>query len=228
MDEGSILGIPHTSPPPTDPIILNMISTYLVYAIIIKTHLNNVAKSIEELASLSCSSTHSLLHWLPAFAVLPQKHIDSLLTRAYTVLNKLSSTASSLSGSAPSNLKSKTQGNTTVSPESIFKIRFYALQCLVHTSPGVIDPSTFWDQCGRYAAILVKSTTLDLEEQTNRLLLTSFSELVRLAYQRPDRETYLSIGEKGKNFVAFCEYWTGFAKRVGLSLFDSFQLIFIL
>lgn len=205
-----------------------MISTYLVYAIITKTHLNDSAKCVEELASLSCSSTHSLLSWLPAFSVLPPKHVDSLLTRTYTVLHKLSFDASSLSSLTPNNTKPKAQGNTTVSPESIFKLRFYALQCLVHTSPGIIDPSTFWDQCSRYAAIVVKSTTSALEEQTTRLLLVSFSELARLAEQRPDRETHMSIGGKGKSFVAFCEYWTGFAKRVGPPLFDSIQLIFIL
>lgn len=219
-DNSLQLGIPQVATPPTDPVILTLVSTYLVYAIIIKAQVT----SFEQFAlSLSSPYTHSLLQWLSAFSVLPSKHIDSLLTRTYSTLNKLSSTASS-SSIATSKLKSHT--DTTASPESLFTLRMYGLHCLAYTSPGIIEAGTFWDQCSKLATVLVGSTPPALEERITRLLLTAFGEVIRIVEKRQDRDAYLSTVENGKSFVTFCEHWSSYAKRVCIIIFQSQYLIF--
>jgi separase len=216
----SHLEIPQSSPP-TDAVLLTLISTYLVYALVIKTQPHGTAsKAIEDLVSVLSSPTRpSLLVWVPAFTTLPPKHVDSLLTRAYTSLTKLCSFYST--PSTPPSTVSKSKSSTSPSPESLFTLRMYALRCLAHTSPGVIEVNTFWDQARRFAAALVKSSQLSSEEQTTRMILTSYDELIQLAEKRSDRDTYMAIGDDGKSFVAFCEYWSSFAKRVCSFLFSS-------
>ncbi|KAF9539088.1 hypothetical protein CPC08DRAFT_504290 [Agrocybe pediades] len=103
----------------------------MLYAITIQSH--PVGKLEELSLGITTPSTRSLLSWMPT---LP-KHIDSLLTRAYSALNKL----------CLSKLK------TTPSPESIFKLRTYALRCLVHTSAGTIEANNFCNQATRSLAL---------------------------------------------------------------------------
>ncbi|KAF8958159.1 peptidase family C50-domain-containing protein [Flammula alnicola] len=79
----------------------------------------------------------------------------------------------------------------------------------------VIEPNTFWDQATRFAGAFVKATSSISEEQTTHMILTSYDEIVQLAEKRSDREAFMAVGEKGKSFLAFCEYWMGFAKSAG-------------
>ncbi|KAF9552923.1 hypothetical protein CPC08DRAFT_822591 [Agrocybe pediades] len=192
-----ILSMPEPPSPPTDAILLNLISLYLLYAITIQSQ---AIDKLEELSlGITAPSTRSLLSWMPALSVLPSKHIDSLLTRTYSALNKLCSS----------------KPKTSPSPSSIFKLRTYALRCLAHTSPGTIEASHFWNQAARFSAAFVKSTPAKGEEQTTSMILHAYSELVNLAEQRSDRDSFLAIDEKGDGFTTFCEHWTVFAKRAG-------------
>ncbi|KAH9478241.1 Separin [Psilocybe cubensis] len=203
-DQSNPISIPPPSSPPTNAILLNLVSLYLLYALIIKSHGSN---SVDELSkSLSSPTTHSLLSWLPMLSALPAKHTDSLLTRAYTAVNKLCSTSSSLP---------PTKSKAHPSPQSIFILRMYALRCLAHTTPGTIEANTFWDQATRYASVFVKATPQKGEEQTTSMILHAFGQLVDLAEQRTDREAFMSVEQQEKGFLRLCEHWLSFAKRAG-------------
>ncbi|KDR77139.1 hypothetical protein GALMADRAFT_66375 [Galerina marginata CBS 339.88] len=200
-EPANLLSIPQPVPPPSNPIVLNLISTYLVYALILKAQAEN---AIEELSSTLCSPIiRSLLSWLPILSALPAKHTDSLLTRAYTVLSKLCSSSSAGKPKAPPR------------PESIFIVRMYALRCLAHTTPGTIEANTFWDQATKISVGFVKATSLKAEEQTTSMVLNAFAELLQIAEHRSDRETFIAVGEVGRGFLAFCEHWMDLAKRAG-------------
>ncbi|KAF9479762.1 cysteine peptidase C50 [Pholiota conissans] len=212
----SVLEIPQPTPPPTDTTLLTLISTYLIYALTIKTQSHSITSKVaEELVStISPPNRPSLLVWLPAFAPLPSTHLDSLLTRAYTCINKLCSYYSA--PPSPSAIGSRSKPTPTpFFPEALFTLRMYAMRCLVHTTPGVIEANTFWDQTRRFTVPFVKSAQGSSEEQATRMILTSYTELVQLAEQRPDQEVYMAINSGAKGFVAFCEYWSAFAKRAG-------------
>ncbi|CAA7261156.1 unnamed protein product [Cyclocybe aegerita] len=200
----------------TNPVLLNLISTYLLFAIILATCPGSATpQSTEELAeTLASPTTHSLTTWLPLFSALPSKHTDPLLTRAYSALSKLF-----LSSSAPP-FKSKSSKTAVVpspSPGSIFALRAYGLRCLVNTSPGVIDANVFWDQAVKSTAVLVRASSTDQvsEEEISVTILAVFHQLVGLAEKRADREKFLAVNETGKNFMTFCDYWASFAKRAG-------------
>ncbi|KAF9553254.1 hypothetical protein CPC08DRAFT_237548 [Agrocybe pediades] len=145
-------------------------------------------------------SAHSLLPRMPTLSILPSKHIVSLLTRAYSTLNKLY----------------LSKPKTPPSPESIFKLRTYALRCLVHTSPDAIEASHFWNQATRFSAAFVKSSRVKGEEHSTITILHAYFELVSLAEQRSDRDSFLAPDEKGDGFTTFGEHWpTVFTKRAG-------------
>jgi separase len=94
----------------------------------------------------------------------------------------------------------------------------YALRCLAHTSPGVVEGNVFWDQATKFTSILVKSipatSSSAAEERITSLVLRAFAELVQIAETRSDKELFMTVDETGKNFIAFCDYWSSFAKRV--------------
>ncbi|EEB87389.1 hypothetical protein MPER_15269, partial [Moniliophthora perniciosa FA553] len=108
-----LLSLPIPTEPPKDTILLNLISTYLINAIIMISHqLTNTSRSSATQASVTLqsfgsalTSTPTLLAWMPTLSVLPAKHIDSLLTKSYTVINKLA------------------QFNSKEDPETVFRIR---------------------------------------------------------------------------------------------------------
>jgi separase len=165
-------------------------------------------------ATLDSPSTFSLLSWLPDCSLLPSKHLDSLLTRAYTTLTKLCNSPATLT---KPQLKSRLAVSTT-SHEAFFSLRMYALRCLAHTSPGVVEGNVFWDQATKFTSILVKSipatSSSAAEERITSLVLRAFAELVQIAETRSDKELFMTVDETGKNFIAFCDYWSSFAKRV--------------
>ena len=204
-----LLSIPEPLSPPTDPVILNLVSTYLMYALILATR--NERSSVVELATALDAPAHrTLLHWLSHFSTLPTKHVDSLLTRVYSCLTKMSS-----SREKPL-LKPKTP-SMAPSPQSLFSLRMYALQCLIHTSSGIIEANTFWDQATKSAFIFAKSTTSTdtTEDDTTRSILARFDTLSELATRRQDVEAFMATDETSKGFIAFCDQWASFAKLVG-------------
>lgn len=215
--QDSLLSIPEPSSPLSNPIILNLISAYLLHVLVVKTRPDKAtSKSIEELASLLGSpTTRSLLHWFPNFSSLPAKHTDYLLTRAYSTITKLCSSFSTTPNKADPKFKVQVP-----SPESLFTLRSYALRCLCHTSPGVIQPGTFWDQATSFAAAFVKASSKSFEDRATRLLLDAYSEIASLVMKRSDREIFRGVDVKG--FLAFCDYWTSFAKRVSIMLTSIF------
>jgi separase len=186
------LPLPIQSTPPLDQTLQTLISTYLLHSLTIPL----VSKIPPKLADYTSSllSEPTLLSWLPHIRCLSPKHLDSVLTRAYTALTK-SSTAYS-----------------QAHPQLVLSIRAYALRCLLHTTPGTMEPNTFWDQTTKFGAAFIKSLASPSTKQDDvtRTVLATFSDLVKEAKNREDAATFL----KGRGFLGFCEFWMGFAKKV--------------
>lgn len=184
-------------------ILQTLISTYFLHAITIAFQSSSPLDTFS--LSTALTTTPTILEWLPYFPALTSKHKDSILKRVYSVLTKSSS--------------------STASPHTTLSLRTYALHCLLHTSPRSLDPSTFWDQATKFGVSFVKASGQgkklekekkndEEEEKVVSMILATFGELVRLACDREDGKAWLC----GRGFVGFCEYWIGFAKRVGLFL----------
>jgi separase len=137
--------------------------------------------------------------------------MDSLLTRAYTLLTKLA-----LSPTPGPKTHLKSTSAVDPSPESIFILRMYALRCLVHTSPGTVETNMVWDQVNRFTTTFVKATASDvaLEERCTAIVLSAYADLVERVEKRPDSDIFMAIDQKGKGFLGFCDYWMEFTKRV--------------
>lgn len=219
-----LLMLPRPTSLPTNPIVLTLISTYLLHALIIYARSGRI--TVNSLATtLNSPSPASLLAWVPSLTSLPTKHMDSLLTRAYTSLTKLA-----LSPTPIPKTHLKSTSAVEPSPDSIFILRMYALRCLVHTSPGTVETNMVWDQVARFTTTFVKATASDvaLEERCTATVLSAYADLVDCVEMRPDRDIFMAIDQKGKGFVGFCEYWMEFTKRVSRStVFRSICLIFI-
>jgi separase len=179
---------------------LTLLSTYLLHAITSVSHSilssTTTTKTKEhdiESLSKALTETTTLLAWIPLISSLPAKHRDFLLTSAYTTLTKLSS-------------------NTSQSGIALFNIRSYALSCLLYTTPGTVEPDTFWNQATKFGGTLVSGATADAnaKDTATRTILSSFSNLTRIARERDETSAFLT----GRGFVTFCEYWMKFAKRV--------------
>ena len=213
------LSIPKVASPPSNLTLLNLLSTYLLYALMLVSRPEcSTPSSVQQLSTtLDSPSTFSLLSWLPDCSLLPSKHLDSLLTRAYTALTKLCNSSTTLK-KAPLKPKSTNLPTSTPSPEALFRLRVYALRCLAHTSTGVIEGKNFWDQATKFTSILVKATpstsSSTSEESLTALVLDAFDQLVQIAETRPDKGTFMAVDENEKNFIVFCDYWSSFAKRV--------------
>ena len=200
---------------PKNPIVLTLISSYLLHSIIIYARsgtitTNVLATTLNSPSSCSCS----LLAWVPSLTSLPTKHMDSLLTRVYTSLTKLA-----LSPTPIPKTQLKLTSTVDPSPESIFILRMYALRCLVHTSPGTVETNMVWDQVTRFTTTFVKATASDvaLEEKCTAIVLSTYADLVERVEKRPDSDIFMAIDQKGKGFLGFCEYWMEFTKRVSRS-----------
>ena len=209
-----LLMLPMPPSLPTNLIVLTLISTYLLHAVIIYARSGTI--TINALATtLNSPSSASLLAWVPSLTSLPTKHMDFLLTRAYTSLTKLA-----LSPTPIPKTHLKSTSAVDPSPESIFILRMYALRCLVHTSPGTVETNMVWDQVARFTTTFVKATASDvaLEERCTAIVLSAYADLVERIEKRPDRDIFLAIDQKVKGFLGFCEYWMEFTKRVSRSI----------
>lgn len=213
QDSLYFLSVPRPPSFPTDPVVLTLISTYLLHALIVNARPETTTINTLATALTSPSST-TLLAWVPSLTSLPTKHIDSLLTRAYTSLIKLTSSPSP-------NPKTRLKSTSAIdaSPDSIFILRMYALRCLIHTSPGIIETNVVWDQVTRFTSTFVKAAASDIskEEKCTIIVLSAYSDLVQRAEKRPDRDAFMAIDQKGKGFLGFCECWMEFTKRVSRS-----------
>ncbi|KAJ7273284.1 cysteine peptidase C50 [Mycena rebaudengoi] len=191
--------LPDTS---LDPILLTLITTFLLHALTTISHLASVPVTKSTTIHPSpfahaLQATSTLLAWAPLLSTLPPTHTDSIFTRAYSVLIKLSS-------QLQSGLKAH---------KDVFLIRDYALSCLAHTSPGKIEPRSFWDQIIKSAGTYVKglgSAQLEHDEATP-VVLNAFSQTIARVQTRADAHEFMS----GRGFIAFCECWMGFANRIG-------------
>jgi len=161
-----------------------------------------------------------MLSWMSDFSSLPTKHLDSLLTRAYTSLTKFCSSSTTVSRKPlPKAKLTVTSINPTSSPspEALFHLRTYALRCLAYTSPGIVEGNTFWDQATKFASLFIRATTTSpvSEEHATSVILTSFAQIVKIAEVRDEKEVFMAVdGDNGKKFVDFCDYWSSIAKRV--------------
>ena len=207
-----LLMLPRPPSLPTNPIVLTLISTYLLHAVIIYTRSGTI--TVNALATtLNSPSSASLVAWVPSLTSLPTKHMDSLLTRAYTSLTKLAPSPTPI---PKTHLKSTSAVDP--SPDSIFILRMYALRCLVHTSPGTVEANMVWDQVARFTSTFVKATASASEERCTAIVLSAYADLVDCVEMRPDRDIFMAIDQKGKGFLGFCEYWMEFTKRVSRSI----------
>lgn len=186
------LPLPPQSNSPLDETLLTLISTYLLHSLTISL-VSAVAPPLEDYTSALLSNP-TLLAWLPHFRLLPAKHLDSVLTRAYTALTKSSTVFAQ------------------THPSLVLLIRVYALRCLLHTAPGTMEPSTFWDQTTKFGIAFIKSipSSSTKQDDATQSVLTAYSDLFEGARNREDGVTFL----QGRGFVGFCEHWMGFAKRV--------------
>ncbi|KAJ7741576.1 cysteine peptidase C50 [Mycena maculata] len=193
-----LLSMPRPESTP-DPILLTLVTTFLLHALTTTSYLISSPASKTPLASFTnvLSAAPTLLAWTPSFAILPSSHMDSVLTRAYSSLIK---TAGVL--------------QTNTKPQRhVFLLRDYALSCLAHTAPGKIDPQSFWDQCIKSAGVYVKTLGSGLQDHDDAtpIVLNSFAQVITRVQTRVDAATFMS----GKGFVSFCECWMSFANRIG-------------
>jgi separase len=191
-------------PPPsstlTDSTLLLLISTYLSHTLIALCRClctESAKHSNHEAIDLFSQTLHdspTLLQWTPLCTQLSEKQCDSLLTRAYTSLISLS-------------------GKSSTSPEATFRIRNYALMCLLRTSGSTIESKTFWDQVVKSASSFAKSASFKIKGEERRLcrvVTSAFSELLALVEERVNRDEFLG----GKPFISFCDAWISFSKMV--------------
>ncbi|KAF8986511.1 peptidase family C50-domain-containing protein [Cyathus striatus] len=230
-----LLSLPIPTVPPTNSIILTLISTYLAYSFSILTCPSSLPSSNaithEQLAIFVSNSDNStILHWIPLFAFLPVKHVDAVLMRAYTAIMRFCS--SYPSNTAPSDMNAVVMKKSTsvsrgfklpvgsaAALELIFNLRSYALSCLIHTSPGAVAPNMFWDQAVRSAATVIKAlppNDSDIEMRVTQLVLQRYAGFLECAQKRGDAANFTNVNsQEGKGFVSFCEYWMAFARRGG-------------
>ncbi|KAI0298727.1 peptidase family C50-domain-containing protein [Multifurca ochricompacta] len=192
------LPLPSSSSTPMDTTLLLLILTYLSHVLIALSHcLDSASLKHSQLELLALFSRRlydspSLLRWIPLCTQLLAKQRDALLTRAYTALTSI---------------PSKQLG----SAESVFRIRIYALMCLLRTSSSTIGPMTFWDQVVKSASSFAKSASSKDKQEERRLCLvvtSLFSELLSLVEERENKDEFLH----GIAFISFCDAWISFSK----------------
>lgn len=208
-----LLCLPLPSSSIENDILLTLLSNYLTQVLTCVSYVTfsrlAVATPSEapiDLANFTASLYESttLLQWLPSLADLPAKHMDSVLTRAYTALTK-----SSVLWTPTSTSQAK----------AVYRIRTYALRVLLHTSSSVLKPTTFWDQSVKFSVALVKdsaSSTMSSEEKADvtQTILDSLEEILDCATKTRGAEEAQVTWFSGTGFLSFCEYWMDFAKRV--------------
>ena len=213
----------------TDTTLLTIVSTYLTYAltIVFQQH-SNTQNARDDLPIHALSqdldtAQDTLLSWIPLFTSLSSKHLDTILARAYTSLTKFCTThLSSSPTQRPSSKKPATADNShdALTHQSVYLIRMYALQCLAHTTDGVVAPTTIWEQAVRFGSAYAKSlipsrpgrgSNPDIESEATRTILRACAKLIHDIQSMPNCERFT----KDKMFVSFLEWWMTFARRVG-------------
>src|SRR5712671_4568578 len=202
------LPLPSPSAKALDSTLLLLIATYLSHALIALSHYfgstlpKNTQHETLVLYSQALHDSPSLLRWIPLCISLPAKQCDVLLTRAYAALTSISSQAS---GAA----------------EAIFRIRTYALMCLLRTSGSTIGSKTFWDQVVKSASSFARSASSKGKGEDRRLcrvVTSAFSELLAFVEERENRNEFLH----GLPFISFCDAWISYSKSVsGVSICRS-------
>lgn len=89
-------------------------------------------------------------------------------------------------------------------PQLLFRLRSWALQCLVRTTP--LKEDAFWDQSGKYSVSYVKAAGSEAWPSVAMLL----DELFDRASQRHDRMKFF----QGRGFAGICEYRLKLARAV--------------
>lgn len=199
-----LLALPR--PTSNDPTVLTLLITSVTHALNALLFLllrSSPPFSTSDLVT-TLQRSHSLLAWAPNMEHdnIPNRTRDALLTKAYTVINKVCTSLSSSKSNAD--------------PKSIFQLRMYALSCLLYTTSGT-KSATFWDQvhkaCLSYArASSSESTEEERESALGACVSAALSEVVRLAQSLHERAF-----SEGRSFVQMCETWMSFAKRVSLT-----------
>lgn len=193
------LPLPTQSSKPLDPTLLLLISTYLSHSLISLSHCfssSSLKHNQHETLILYSQTMHdspSILKWIPLCTQLPAKQCDALLTRVYTALTSISSQV----GTA----------------EAIFRIRSYALMCLLLTSGSTVGSKTFWDQVVKSASSFAKSASSNNKGEGRRLcriVTSAFSEILALVEERGNRDEFLH----GMPFISFCDAWISYSKSV--------------
>ena len=191
-----------------DPILSSLISTYLLHSLasfsqhfisprsLSTTTTISTNTAILDLFSNALLGHTTLLTWIPSLPNLPLKQKDSLLTSAYTSLTKSTSASQS-----------------TQASQAIFSIRSFALSCLQYTSPGVVDPNTFWTQATKFGKNFIDSATANVtKDNSARTLLLTFAGFVETSEKAPDRDAFMA----GRGFTMFCQLWMKCARQVWL------------
>lgn len=204
----SLLSLSLPSPPhDADNVLITLISNYLLHSLTAMAFLNfnNFDTRSTEINDMSTAlyDTHTLLLWVPTLSNLPDKHMNSILTRAYTALTKSSTSARCID---------------VQTATAIYRIRAYGLLCLAHTGTGVLEPTTFWNQVAKFTASFVQDITAlgannedkDSTVDCSSTIVSTLLEVIEHARRRVDCTEFMS----GRGFFAFCEYWASFAKRV--------------
>ncbi|KAF5376561.1 hypothetical protein D9757_008275 [Collybiopsis confluens] len=169
-----------------DTMLLTLICSYFLNSIIVLSQTQS-PKLLEYL-----SNGNTLLEWIPCLSSsgLPSKHVDSILTKVYSVLMKYSSVDLPSTG--------------------LFEIRMYALRCLALTSPGTLQkPDNLWDQAIKIARAFIDASSAEPIPDVAHTVTAAFLELVSVCETRSDNEVFLSA----KGFATFCQSWIGFASK---------------
>ncbi|KAK7020489.1 cysteine peptidase C50 [Favolaschia claudopus] len=185
--------LPQSTP---DPILLTLVTTFLLHSLTVVTHRLSTAPSVATAVSfVNALNRNSILAWTPFLLSLPTSHTDSILTRTYSCITKLATGLQSSPKAA----------------RQAFLARQYALSCLVYASPGKIEPRSFWDQTIKSAGAYFKALGSKPEENddTTPIILDAFAQMVTRVQSR---NTHF-LDDKG--FVSYCECWMSFANRVG-------------
>ncbi|KAG5639575.1 hypothetical protein H0H81_012246 [Sphagnurus paluster] len=191
-----LLSIPFPVSENANLILLSLTSSYLTYAITLLTHVcftrqpKGPVLTIEAF-SQALANEATLIAWVPRCTSIPAKQLDPILTRAYTTLTKVCT-------------------GSKLPPQPIFALRMYAILCLAHTSPGTVDPTTFWDQVVRFGGAFFKSHS-GSQEDAMKCVLTAFGDLVGQLKKRDTASGFFDA----RGFLGFCEYWMAFAKKAG-------------
>ncbi|VDC05614.1 unnamed protein product [Peniophora sp. CBMAI 1063] len=185
---------------PVDEVLASLCASFLLHALIVNANLpHDLMKLTHALAS---PNTTSLTTWICACPSIPTKYADGLLTRAYTALAKRTS-------------------DQSLDPCPALHLRQHALQCLLLTTPGTVEPATFWDQAVKFGVGFARATpalwlagggsTFEKEKEATRRVMDVYHVLYEGAQKREDARAFCA----GKAFLNFCDYWLGYAKKSG-------------